>query len=322
MNRIEDDESKLEEKIDMLLDWAKKKGRRGIAKVVFGRTVVYLLILLVQIFVLYLALMNYRQYSLFFVASSILSAIVVLVVVNEEINPMYKLAWIIPVVAIPVFGTFTYLLVRIQPGPALMKKNQDKIAEEIAPFMQPDKGIQESIKKESKDLYNTSRYLQRTMNYPVYGATKTEYYSSGEKLFRKMLIELGKAKEFIFLEYFIIEEGIMWDSILELLKEKAKQGVEVRVMYDGTCCFKLLPYSYPEKLKEMGIEAKIFSPIVPILSTHQNNRDHRKILVIDGKVAFTGGINLADEYINEIERFGYWKDAGIMLKGDAVKSMT
>lgn len=323
MSKLEEDESRLEETIDVLIEKVKKKGRRGIARVVYGRTMMYILLLLVQILFLYLALMNYRQYStLYFGSFSLLSIIVVVAIINEEINPMYKLAWIMLVVAIPVFGTFTYLMVRFQPGQVFLKKNQDKFGEQMVPYLVQNEATRRTIEGESKDLYNTARYLYSTLNFPVYTNTKTDYFAEGSKLFRRMLIELGKAEKFIFLEYFIIEEGIMWDAILEILKAKVQQGVEVRVMYDGTCCFKLLPYSYPKQLEAMGIKAKIFSPIVPILSIHQNNRDHRKILVIDGKVGFTGGINLADEYINEVERFGHWKDGGVMLKGKAVNSLT
>ena len=134
--------------------------------------------------------------------------------------------------------------------------------------------------------------------------------------------ELEKAKRFIFMEYFIVERGEMWDSILEILERKVQDGVEVRFMYDGMCCLVLLPYSYPRELRTKGLKAKMFAPIRPALSTYQNNRDHRKILVIDGHTAFTGGINLADEYINRKVRFGHWKDTGIMVKGDAVTSFT
>ena len=137
-----------------------------------------------------------------------------------------------------------------------------------------------------------------------------------------MLEELEKAQEFIYLEYFIVDEGLMWGKILEILARKAKQGLDVRLMYDGTCELTTLPYDYPRRLEELGIKCKMFSPIAPVISTHYNYRDHRKILVIDGNTAFTGGVNLADEYINHIIRYGHWKDAAIMLKGDAVESFT
>lgn len=141
-------------------------------------------------------------------------------------------------------------------------------------------------------------------------------------MFEQLMEELKAAKHFIFMEYFIIDRGYMWDSILEVLRQKAAEGVEVRVMYDGMCCLMLLPYHYPQKLENMGIRCQMFSPIKPVLSTHQNYRDHRKVTVIDGHTAFTGGVNLADEYINRKERFGHWKDTAIMIKGDAVKSFT
>ena len=124
------------------------------------------------------------------------------------------------------------------------------------------------------------------------------------------------------MEYFIVETGVMWNAILDILKRKVDEGVEVRFMYDGMCSISLLPYRYPEKLEKMGIQCKMFNPIKPVLSTQQNNRDHRKICVIDGEVAFTGGVNLADEYINEKERFGHWKDTAVMLKGEAVQNFT
>jgi cardiolipin synthase len=137
-----------------------------------------------------------------------------------------------------------------------------------------------------------------------------------------MMKQLEQAEHFIFMEYFIVDEGVMWGKILELLAKKAAEGVEIRFLYDGTCEFSLLPHDYPKRLKKLGIHCKVVLPATPFVSTHYNFRDHRKILVIDGHTAFTGGINLADEYINRIERFGHWKDTAIMLKGEAVKSFT
>lgn len=137
-----------------------------------------------------------------------------------------------------------------------------------------------------------------------------------------MLVELDKAKDFIFMEYFIVDDGYMWDNILEVLIKKANEGVDVRVMYDGTCEFALLPRTYPSSLEEFGIHCKVFSPVSPFISTHYNYRDHRKIMVIDGKTAYNGGINMADEYINYTHKYGHFKDVGVMLKGDAVDSFT
>lgn len=148
------------------------------------------------------------------------------------------------------------------------------------------------------------------------------FFSLGEDKFAAMLTELEQAEQFIFMEYFILKEGYMWEKILEILERKVQAGVEVRVMYDGTCAMFDLPYRYPEELKAKGMQCKMFAPIHPILSTHYNNRDHRKILVIDGKVGFTGGVNIGDEYINRVEKHGHWKDTAVMLKGDAVQGLT
>lgn len=165
------------------------------------------------------------------------------------------------------------------------------------------------------------RYLQ-SVGFPIYDGTQTEYFSPGEAFFPDLLTELKNARNYIFMEYFIIQEGVMWDTVLEILKEKACQGIEVRVIYDDIGCFLTLPKNYAAQLEQYSIKCEVFNPFRPILSAIQNNRDHRKITVIDGKVAFTGGLNLADEYINTYEKHGYWKDAGIKVEGKAAWSLT
>lgn len=164
-------------------------------------------------------------------------------------------------------------------------------------------------------------YLDKFAGFPVYENTRTRYLSPGEEIYKVLLQELEKARAYIFLEFFIIEEGIMWNSILEILKRKAAQGVDVRILYDDIGCFLRLPKDYPKKLKSYGIRCLVFNKFKPLLTATQNCRDHRKIVAIDGKVAFTGGFNLADEYINAIHPFGHWKDAGVWLEGEAAWSM-
>lgn len=184
------------------------------------------------------------------------------------------------------------------------------------------KETEEAIRKCPSYFRGFAHYMENGAGYPVYHNSTAVYYPLGENKFADLLAELKKAKHFIFLEYFIIERGIMWNAVLDILKEKVKEGVEVRVMYDGMCSILKLPHKYPEELKKYGIKAKMFAPIMPLLSTNQNNRDHRKIVVIDGNVAFTGGVNLADEYINEVEIYGHWKDVAIKITGDSVRSFT
>ena len=180
----------------------------------------------------------------------------------------------------------------------------------------------DKLSEENGAVSSLARYIHRSGCYPVYDQTKITYFPMGENKFEEMLRQLEQAKHFIFMEYFIVDEGIMWGRILEILAKKASEGVDVRVMYDGTCEFSTLSRDYPKRLKKLGIKCKVFAPLTPFVSTHYNYRDHRKILVIDGHTAFTGGVNLADEYINHIVKYGHWKDVAIMLKGEAVKSFT
>lgn len=320
---FDDKDQTLETKVDEILAKVKQKGRSGISHVLYGRTIVTFLLVFLQIGFYYFVIMEYHRNSVYFLtAFTVISLLVVVVIINEQMNPMYKLSWIIPVVAIPIYGIPIYLLIRLQPRIYVMRRNLEKWWRKLVPYLKQKEKVWVKLEQDSKDAFNTARYLNSTLHYPVYQNTAVEYFPSGESCFRKMLMELEKAEKYIFIEFFIIDRGIMWDAVLEVLKERVAHGVEVRVMYDGTCHVKLLPYSYPEQLKALGIKTRVFSPPVPAVSIHQNNRDHRKIIVIDGEVAFTGGVNLADEYINEVERFGHWKDAAIMLRGEAVKTFT
>ena len=188
--------------------------------------------------------------------------------------------------------------------------------------MDQDEKVTEALWASKSANAQLSYYLSHQLGFPTYRNTEVEYFPVGADKFASMIKELEKAEKFIFMEYFIVEEGIMWDTILEILKRKVNEGVEVRFMYDGMCAFDLLPYSYPKKLQKFGIKCKMSNKIRPFVSTIQNNRDHRKICVIDGQTGYVGGVNLADEYINEKERFGHWKDTAVLLRGDAVQSLT
>ena len=169
--------------------------------------------------------------------------------------------------------------------------------------------------------YAHATYLNKAGHFPVYAANELKYFPLADDWYPDLLQKLEKAKDYIFIEIFILARGKMWESILKILERKAKEGVEVRVLYDGTCSLALLPRNYPEQLKELGIKCKIFNPIVPIIKTSYNNRDHRKIIIIDGQIAYTGGANIADEYINQKERFGHWKDTMISITGASVNSL-
>lgn len=299
-----------------------KKVRR-LGRVIFGRTSVIALLFILQIIIFIGCLTWLNQYITYIYGAFILlSSSVVIYILNSKENPSFKLVWIIPILVIPVFGVFFYLFTRVQLGTKTIEKRLLLLLESQRDYLHQDKFTMEALEKENVQVFNLAKYMNKCGGFPIHTNTSVKYFPCGEDKFEEMKIQLESAKEFIFMEYFIIENGVMWDTILEILERKVRQGVEVRVMYDGMCSLALLPYNYPKKIREKGIQCKMYAPIVPFLSTYQNNRDHRKIIVIDGHTAFTGGINLADEYINEYERFGHWKDTAVMLKGEAVKSFT
>ena len=256
-----------------------------------------------------------RSISLVNLILRVLSFFVLLHVINKEYSTAYKLAWCIPILLFPVVGGLAYLIGR--------SRNYHKKAK--IRIKQIDHDIVKSMPVESTEdialQNNTSKYLQNKGFRQSVG-DKITYHPMGDSFFEGILEDLKNAEHFIFLEYFIIQSGEMWDSILEVLKERASKGVDVRILYDGMGCIRTLPRNYPKQLEKYCIKAKQFSAFKPVLSTLQNNRDHRKIAVIDGKVAYTGGINLADEYINAVQRYGVWKDSAIRIEGGAAMGFT
>ena len=231
-----------------------------------------------------------------------------------------KLPWIILILVFPVFGSLFYFLFHQQRVRKKVRKNIENQAYATKKMDYNHENIYAKLLEKDKRMFNQSNYIYKTNNLPVYQNTETKYFKIGEEFYCCLLEELKKAEKFIFIEIFILKQGKMWNSIFNILKEKAASGVDVRILYDDFGCISTLPYNYKKHIQKYGIKCEVFNPIHPIVTLAHNNRDHRKIVVIDGNVAFTGGINFSDEYINEVIRFGHWKDTGIMLKGDAVKS--
>lgn len=297
--------------------------RGSVRKIVYRRVLIVGLAILLQLaFFLstMLLLSDYRRWVQTVMA--VLSAVAVLYILYDSSNSSYKISWIILILAFPVAGICIYMAFG---GRRLSKSVQAKMykADDIVrKNLWQEKITLETLQSISDPGAAISTYLHHSTGYPAYDNTDTEYFSLGDTAYTAMLEELRKAEKYIFLEYFIIGEGKMWQGILDILKQKVSQGVDVRVIYDDFGCMTTLPNYYERDLARMGIRAKIFNPVKPVLSGRLNNRSHRKLLVIDGKVGFTGGINLADEYINEVERFGHWKDCAICLRGEGVWAMT
>lgn len=289
----------------------------------FRRRVLVIILILVQMAFLLHVILNGSRISRGF--SRILSAVsffVALSIVSKRDKGAYKLTWVFLILIFPLFGGILYLLFSCQSSTRRFAKHIHK-AEESAHhlFSLPGDGYAQA-QQDIPEKLSQIRYLQHFAGFPVYTNTKTRFFSPGEAFLNALLPELEKAEKYIFLEYFIIEEGEMWSRVLDVLKRKAKQGVQIRLIYDDMGCFLKLPKDFPQKLEECGIHCAVFNPFKPFMAAIQNNRDHRKIVAIDGKVAFTGGINLADEYINMVKRFGHWKDSAVMVEGKAAWSFT
>ncbi len=306
------------------IETVKGKGKRGLLRLVFGRTTFFVLFTLLQAAVLvwiYLWLDNkYRAYG--YGLFNLVGAILAVKILNEKQNASFKMAWLVVVLLFPVFGGLFYLFVQFQLETKVLAAKIRDIDGRTGHYLVQSQAVYEELEKKSPQSTNLCRYLGERCRFPVYGRTHVRYYPLGEDFFAELLPKLREAERFIFLEYFIIAPGVMWDSVLKILEEKAAAGVEVRVLYDGMNSFSNLPHDYPKELEAKGIRCRVFNPIRPAISTSQNNRDHRKILIIDGHKAYTGGLNLADEYINRKVRFGHWKDNAVELQGDAVKSFT
>lgn len=300
-----------------------KKGKRGMLRVVFSRLGIFVVLLLIQLFIPVALSSWFSQYIPHYI--SINAAFIfamVLYLLNSSFDPTAKITWLILIMMAPFFGAIMLLYTRTDLGHRAIKKRLEIINDETSKSLKQDPETMKEFNNVSPESVSLAKYIRRSGCFPVYKNTKVTYFPLGEDKFKELLIQLEKAKHFIFLEYFIIAEGEMWGKVLDILARKVKQGVEVRLMYDGTCEFSTLPHDYPKRLHKLGIKCKMFSPVTPFISTHYNYRDHRKILVIDGHTAFTGGVNLADEYINKYKKHGHWKDAAIMLQGEAARSFT
>ena len=293
-----------------------------------GDTIIYsnkfftMLILLLQIAVLVAGYVWLSDYALYITgATTLVSACLIFYEVNRVEGSNYKTAWIILVAIVPVFGALLYLYLHMDWSTKELRHKQKMAAELIKE--EQDRNITEEIYKKDKTAGGLCNFLANYGGAAVYKNTDTEYFPLGDDFLEDMLEKMKGAKKFIFLEYFIINQNkYVWSEMLAVLRERVNAGVEVRVMYDGMGCMVTLPRRYDEQLSKYGIKARIFSPIQPLLSTYQNNRDHRKITVIDGEYAYCGGVNLADEYANREERFGHWKDTGMRMSGDAVRGLT
>ena len=296
---------------------------RRVLNLVFSRIVVTGVLLLLQAFWLFALFYWLADYAKWFGGVGVaMSIIMCLALIRQDSTvPEFKISWMILFAVMPVQGGILYLLWG-NKRPALGLRHRLERAEDaMAPARKDDPDAAAALQRQDPRAALTARYLHDYGPMPVCGGTAAKYYPDGQRMFADMLPALQGAQHSIYVESFIIGMGEMWGQIHEILRRKAAAGLDVRVIYDDAGCLSLLPHNYAEMMRADGIRAFSFNRCVPVLNLVMNNRDHRKIMVIDGKIGFTGGVNLADEYINKIVRFGYWKDSGVRLDGPGAASL-
>lgn len=289
------------------------------------RVAVLALSVALQVFSLVAMYAAFRRFFAWFYAFCLLlAAVAVGVIVRKDDVPEYKIAWLIPIMLFPLAGGLVYLML----GRYHLSRREKERVHDIAVHYEkamsamPETGAEEALRQQDPSAAQQARYLKHHANAPLFQNTQTRYFPLGEDLLAAMLPELEAAQRFIFMEYFIIRPGKMWDAVLDVLTRKAAEGVDVRLMYDDMGCLFSLPVDFPAQMQARGIQCSAFNRFSTIFNSRFNNRDHRKICVVDGNVGFTGGINLADEYINENRRLGHWKDTAVELRGEGVYSLT
>lgn len=292
--------------------------QNGLKRAVFACIAILMQIIAIYVFFFRLEV----KYAWISNIITVFAVILVLYIYGKHETASIKMPWLIMISAFPVLGVFLYFLLGINKGTRDMRRSYRKIDEALLPLLPENNGVLELLQEKNRGAANQFRYIKEYAGYPVYNNTDVKYYPDGEEGFKAQLEDLKKAEKFIFMEYHAIEYGRSFEPLHAILKEKAAAGVDVRLFYDFVGSMGFIGNSFVEKMEKDGIHCRVFNPMNPILNFFINNRDHRKITVIDGKVGFTGGYNIADEYFHVTKPYGFWLDTGIRLEGDAVRSLT
>lgn len=293
-------------------------------KFIASKVLIPFILILMEIFLFIIMLIKYDQYFvLYYIVNFIITLIAMLWIINKRMNPTFLGTWLFTIFLFPIFGILAYILYGGKLTGKKMQAELNSIYSRIqSDFILGSDTILLELKEMDIHAYRQANYIKSKSLCPIYKNSSCTYYPSGEASYNNIMNTLKSAKEFIFIEFFIIKEGVFWNGILDILTKKVKEGVDVRIIYDEIGSLFTLPAHYDKKLRTLGIKCHIFNLSSSIFSTVSNNLDHRKILLVDGKAAFTGGFNLSDEYINVINKHGYWKDSVIRVKGDAVRNFT
>lgn len=297
----------------------KNKGENNIIN-----NIIKLLILLIGIIIqivvflfLYSATNQLSNYGR--IIFTVIQFLSVIYIIYKDQNAAYKIVWIILLMFLPIAGFVAYLLWGNNKSPKYIKEEINKNDNKTKKILPQHEEIIDDIK--NLDRKKEVKFLLNGTSYPIYNNNKIEYLKIGEEYYKRLKEDLKQAKEYILIEYFIISDGKMWDEIFEILKEKRKEGVKIYIIYDALGSLFKKPKYLKEQLEEANIDYLAFNPLTAFIRSYINYRDHRKIVVIDGKVGYTGGINIGDEYINLTHRLGHWKDCGVRIEGEAIKSL-
>lgn len=293
------------------------------AKILLNRKVpIFLFFLLELAFLVFSYISLQEHFPSIILWEHLLSVFTFFYLLNRSMDSRSKLSWLIIIALFPIFGTALLYFSLADFGVRRLKKRLVEATVQASGYLTTESEVEDYLLHSDRQLQRLAYFLKQSpAHFPIYGDTEVTYFPLGDDMLPALLEDLKKAERYIFMEYFIIDEGVMWGEILAILEEKAKAGLDVRVMFDGMNEMTTLSYDYIERLHKVGIKAQAFSPVKPILSTYYNYRDHRKITVIDGQVAYTGGVNIADEYVNKRQRFGHWKDTALRLDGSAVQTL-
>ena len=296
---------------------------QGAVKNGVKRMILSIIVIAVQVIFIILLLTKLSKYAAWIeVLMSIASLLLVLLIYNKPGTASTKMPWIMLILLAPILGTGLYLIVGLSRGTKVMRERYRAVDDELLPLLKKDGTATEALAKQSERWATVSRYIGRNSGYPLYDNTDIVYYDDATKGLEAQKEDLRKAQKFIFMEYHAIEDRESWHGLQEILEERVRAGVEVRVFYDDMGSIGFINTDFVNRLEKVGIKCRVFNPFKPGLNVFLNNRDHRKITVIDGKVGFTGGYNIANEYFNLTHPFGMWKDTGVRLEGDAVRSLT
>lgn len=288
-----------------------------------GRLIFVILAVLIQVVWLVLLVVKLNAYSVpLTIVSSVIALLAVLRIYGLHMNAAFKMPWIMLILVSPIMGLCLYLLLGRSGLSSRMEKRFSRIDNELTGKLTQNEEIFNQLKQKDMAIANQSYYIEKFAKFPIYQNTDVIYYADAETGFEAQKAEIRKAKKFIFLEYHAIEDDVAFHSMKKILVEKAAQGVEVRILYDDVGSIGFINKDFITRMEADGIKCRVFNPLLPVVNVFMNNRDHRKITVVDGKVGFTGGYNLANEYFNLTHPYGHWKDTGVKITGDAVRSLT